>query len=391
MQTANRKKKILYIDDGEAAGGSLVSLMLLMSHLSVDNYATTVILRSNQPYINLYKKYGLNVITFPGNVDKIDKSIVNLKRQVHTRVNKYILLTKFYKSISKFKNLIICGIPEIVKYIFLIRRNKYNVIHCNNSIILNINMILASILMRTKCVVHVRRIEQMNYFETAIARRVASIICISDYVKEVVVAQLGEKGRVIRVYNATNCTNDEMKADNVKEYDIIALGRIINWKGYEYLIKAIYELAKQNYFPEVLILGDGPDKRRLINLVDKYGLTNLKFADHTFDPESYLGKARILVHTAVCPEPFGRVIIEAMRAYLPVLATNIGACPELVQDGITGFLLEPANIELLASKLINLLDDEKLRHSMGIAGNMRVRKEFTIENQVALIENEYKS
>ncbi len=73
------------------------------------------------------------------------------------------------------------------------------------------------------------------------------------------------------------------------------------------------------------------------------------------------------------------VILEAIAAGLPIIATNVGCVPEMVQDGLNGFLIEPGDIEALAEKICVLLTDDALRRKMGQASRERFLAEFTFD------------
>ncbi len=86
--------------------------------------------------------------------------------------------------------------------------------------------------------------------------------------------------------------------------------------------------------------------------------------------------AGILVFPSVWHEPFGLPVIEAMAAGLPVIATRGGAFPELVEDGRTGLLVEPGDVEGLTEAMERLAGDDRLRLKMGRAGQQRAREHF---------------
>jgi glycosyltransferase involved in cell wall biosynthesis len=78
-------------------------------------------------------------------------------------------------------------------------------------------------------------------------------------------------------------------------------------------------------------------------------------------------------------EGMPNVILEAMAAARPVVATNVGGIPELVKDGVNGFLVEPGDIEGFAHAVKRLLEDSKLAERMGLAGRKRVEQEFSCD------------
>jgi glycosyltransferase involved in cell wall biosynthesis len=99
-------------------------------------------------------------------------------------------------------------------------------------------------------------------------------------------------------------------------------------------------------------------------------------------------------HAAVfaCPsvyEPFGLINLEAMACEAPVVASGVGGILEVVQDGITGFLVEPARPAELAEKIRRLLDDPSLARTMGMAGRRRVEERFSWDSVAERTERVY--
>jgi glycosyltransferase involved in cell wall biosynthesis len=80
-------------------------------------------------------------------------------------------------------------------------------------------------------------------------------------------------------------------------------------------------------------------------------------------------------------EGLPNVALEASAAGVPVVATAVGGTPEVVDDGVTGFLVPPGDPATLVAKMQSLLDDESLRCRMGDAGRARMRTQFTFEAQ----------
>lgn len=110
-------------------------------------------------------------------------------------------------------------------------------------------------------------------------------------------------------------------------------------------------------------------------------------ADHVFlrgqlahgDLLDLYGQADVFAFPSVWGEPFGMPIVEAMACGVPVIATRGGGIPEIVEDGVTGLLVERGNDRALAEAILRLLDDADLRRSMGTRGRQRVVEHFTWE------------
>ena len=90
-------------------------------------------------------------------------------------------------------------------------------------------------------------------------------------------------------------------------------------------------------------------------------------------------------------EGFGLVLLEAMSRRVPIIASRVGAIPEIVVDGETGILVEPRNVDQLGGAMTRLLNDRALRKYMGLLGAARLEEHFSVEKMVdgtlAIYEN----
>ncbi len=151
-------------------------------------------------------------------------------------------------------------------------------------------------------------------------------------------------------------------------------------------------------FPELqgLIVGGwGPEdaafQARLARRTGEAGLASrLRFLGYRADVASLLPAFDLLVHASTRPEPFGMVILEAMAAGLPVVASNLGGPREIVLPGVTGLLVPPSDPAALAEACRGILSDHTRAAAMGAAGRERVREHFhlrtTVERTTALFE-----
>lgn len=151
---------------------------------------------------------------------------------------------------------------------------------------------------------------------------------------------------------------------------------MIERKGHIYLLKALELLGAEAGALRLLLVGDGPLEDSLRKFVRDAGLeSRVTFAGYREDIPRLLAGADIYV-LASLSEGMPRSILEAMAMELPVIASDIRGCRELVWHGETGLLVPPANAGALAEALCRLADDAKLRQSMGRAGRRRVLQEF---------------
>lgn len=108
------------------------------------------------------------------------------------------------------------------------------------------------------------------------------------------------------------------------------------------------------------------------------------------DIVDYYRAADLFIFPSVWHEPFGMPLIEAMACELPVIATRSGGMPEIVQDGVTGTLIERGDSTGLAEAIADLLDDDEKRRSMGKRGRERVQEVFSWGHVAADLEKCYR-
>jgi glycosyltransferase involved in cell wall biosynthesis len=173
-------------------------------------------------------------------------------------------------------------------------------------------------------------------------------------------------------------------------YNLLFVGRLQKIKGAEFLIEAISLIIKIVPQTTLTIIGDGPDKIDLLSLTTKLQLEKyVQFIGwvENKDLDTYYEKASIVIIPSICPENFPTVCNEAMSAGRPVIGTNVGGIPELIDDGVNGYLIEPKNPAQIAEKVIKVFLEGNLEE---LGRNARKKaEEFTIEKHVGNLEKIY--
>ena len=168
-----------------------------------------------------------------------------------------------------------------------------------------------------------------------------------------------------------------------------AIGRMHRVKGLSILLRAFAQLAELHRTVHLLFVGEGPDRQLLIDQAQDFGLNSkVTFLAFQKDIPKLLPALDLFV-SASLHEGMPNAILEAMAAGLPVVATDVGGTPEVVQDGQTGFLVPPGEYEALAISICKLLEDPDLRCRMGKEGKERVAKNFSIEQMTQQFEQLY--
>lgn len=164
------------------------------------------------------------------------------------------------------------------------------------------------------------------------------------------------------------------------------VGRLVPIKGHFYLIDAMRYLLKEIPGVTLLIIGEGPLKHKLESQVDKMGLTQaIKFLNFQENIQNILSILDLFVLPSL-NEGMGRVIVEAQISGLPIVATQVGGIPDLVIDGVNGFLISPKNPELLAQAMIKILKNNELAKKMGELGKRGALQKFGAKQMIGKIE-----
>lgn len=168
-------------------------------------------------------------------------------------------------------------------------------------------------------------------------------------------------------------------------------GRLVPMKGIIFLIRAMASLRGD--YPELRleIAGTGPERTALEDEAEKLGLADcVTFLGWREDLAAVHARWEAYVQPSVM-EPIGLAVLEAMAAGLPVVATEVGGLPEVVDEGRTGWLVPARDPEALVARIRALLRDPERRHAMGEAGRTRAREQFSIERVVAQIVEVYEA
>jgi glycosyltransferase involved in cell wall biosynthesis len=169
----------------------------------------------------------------------------------------------------------------------------------------------------------------------------------------------------------------------------------VEWKGQHILLQAIASLLPRYPQLQILIIG-GPGAGgtayadELRRLAGTLGIeASVRFLGHRDDVPRLLPAMDVLVHASTSPEPFGRVVIEAMAAGVAVVGTAAGAIPEIVRDEVEGLLVPPGDAPAMASALAIALDHPELRASWVEAARETVAERFNLAQYVRGVEKVY--
>ena len=169
------------------------------------------------------------------------------------------------------------------------------------------------------------------------------------------------------------------------EFVIAVIARVVPLKGHIPFIKAIHKVYRNIPNIKVWIVGAVPASKphyreELEGLVKRLGLAHIvEFLGARRDIPEILSKVNLLVLPTTTYEAFGRVIVEAYAAGVPVVATRISGVVDIVEDGVDGLLAAPGDPETLADAIIKLLKDPELSSTLAKNGYLKAISQFTLE------------
>ena len=404
------RKRILYIEsnaDG-TVGGSHFSLLFLIEGLNKDIYEPIVAFYQDNYLISRYESAGGRVIMMkkckPLNIYEIFPKLKGIAK--YSLPNLCIVAP--LKILQKIVNYILTFVLPSFKCLAILKKEKIDLIHLNNTLLRPQEWILASLFTKAKVVAHERGINndfpnQSRFW----ARFLKAIICISDAVKKNLLKHGFPERQLHRIYNGLDPDKFPVrrnKEDVLKELGIAngtpvigIVGNIKEWKGQETVIRAT-KYVRAGY-PDIrcLIVGgvSNSDMYYLDFLKDIVKSENLEdsviFTGSRKDVPDLMNCLSVLIHASIEAEPFGRTLLEGMALRKPIISTSIGAPLEIVIDGKTGILVSPGRPEEMAAAILKILSDRSLAEEMGNAGYERLLREFSLKKNVELTENLYGS
>ncbi|PHJ63864.1 glycosyl transferase family 1 [Nostoc linckia z18] len=311
----------------------------------------------------------------------------------------------FIQGLNSFRQLI----PLIIKVIKKAR--KYDLIYANTQKALVVGAI-ASFFSRRPLVYHLHDILSTEHFSQTnlriavnLANRFASLVIANSQASQTAFIKAGGRQDIIEVvYNGF-----ELKNYQTNEYDIKKLqqnlelqgkfvvghfSRLAPWKGQHILIDALAQCPPQ---VTAILVGDalfGEQNyvQQLHEQVAKLGLENrVKFLGFRSDIPQLMAACDLVAHTSTSPEPFGRVIVEAMLCEKPVIAAKAGGAMELIEHGLNGFLVTPGEPQELAQMIITCLQETEITATIAKNARITASQRFdvaTINQQIAQLLSE---
>jgi len=229
-----------------------------------------------------------------------------------------------------------------------------------------------------------------------------AVVVVSDYLKTALSGLGFPTDRIQRIHNGVDIGRfsaskvGQFRAELGYRNGIKLVGMVANLresKGYEYFVRAARKVADENPQVKFVAVGEideaiGERMRQLIqelSLQDHFLLLGFRQ-----DVPAILGDLDVFVLSSVS-EGFSLATVEAMAAGIPVIATRSGGPQEIIDDGSTGILVPPADVDSLAGQICELLANPKRAHQMAASGRAKAASAFSIEKMISEYEAVYDS
>lgn len=228
-------------------------------------------------------------------------------------------------------------------------------------------------------------------------QRCSTFFCVSNYIREKAIRSgfPAEKTRVH--YTGMNCQafTATLPVSQKDPSLVIYVGRLVEYKGCDYLIRAMKQVRQRRPDAHLVVIGDGTFRPHLEKLAGDLEVTCQFLGEQTQATiRTWLERARVFCGPSVTlddgmSEAFGNVFTEAQAMGVPVVSFRHGGIPETMQEGVTGLLAPERDVDMLAAHLSRYVEDDAFWHHSREEGMRWVRRQFDVGAQTARLEDIY--
>ena len=371
-------KRILYYETGSGYGGSSKALRTILSSINRDEIKPYVVLKNSGPHLKMSE-------------DIKPLTLINYYRPKKMKNPFYLLY------------FIAMNIYEAIRLCIYIKKNEIDIVHINVNLMSGLPAAIASRIMRVSCICHLRQTRRLIKREKIFAPWISKFIALNKKAFDIYRQDIPEE-KLVLIYDGINLDefshvrhNSFRREMNLNSSPIIGMvGRIVRGKGQKEFILAAKKVLKTKPNTKFVIIGNSSGEsdsyyKEVQELLKKEDMKKkIVFTGWRDDVINVISDLDILVlPSTTFPEGLPNVIIEAMALSRPVIATDIPGPSDIVENGKTGFLVPPGDIQVMAGRILQLLDDQALGVSMGKAGRRRVEELFDIKDKVKEIKRVY--
>jgi len=213
------------------------------------------------------------------------------------------------------------------------------------------------------------------------------LICCSNYIRQGVIEHFNvNESEAVTVYNGVAVESVAQRASKVtrnpeQPFTIGMVARLEGHKDQPTLIRAARLLKDQGFQFQVQLIGEGSRRSEYENLIWEEKVEDcVSLLGMRRDIPQLLGQMDLFVFSAKPDEGFGIALVEAMSAGVPIVATDVGACREVLEEGKLGTLIPPQDPEAMAQAIEKFINNPDIRMSKGEQAREKALNKFTIDN-----------
>ncbi|MEJ7861507.1 MAG: glycosyltransferase [Pyrinomonadaceae bacterium] len=287
-------------------------------------------------------------------------------------------------------------IPLIISQLLnVVKNNKINILHTHLVHATTIGNIATMLKKKHRTIItqHYTRSSlnkrYLKKLDQSAVRKADCVIAISSAVKNDLLEQGVKENNIYIIPNGINLANFDRESEKKSKllndlskqgkYVIGSVGNLSLLKDHLTLVRAMKKVVK--ILPEVhlLIIGEGPERRNLENLIKEYKLElNVTLLGFQADIPALIRNVDLYVHSSVT-EAFGLAILEAMAARKCVIATEVDGVVDVVENNVSGFLIPSRDAQIMADYICQAIKNPQQTLEMGLKGRKRVEDNFRIE------------
>jgi glycosyltransferase involved in cell wall biosynthesis len=222
-----------------------------------------------------------------------------------------------------------------------------------------------------------------------------AVMTTGEKIRNVMISENGFDGaKIFSVPTGTDTVRfDPLSVEPAFSHSGLSVGMVgvlRSWKGHKFLLSAVPEILSKVPSVHFYIAGDGPQRDSINAMIDELGLRqHVTMLGHREDTPEVFASLDIVAHPSYANEGVPQTVLQAFAMEKPVVASGVGAIPEVVTDGKTGLLIEPQKPELIAEAVIRLCNDEALRTRLAREARRLVLAEYSLKHMLDRIESIY--
>lgn len=394
----DKKIKIAFFDEAVAFGGSVVVLAHLLNYIDRTRFKPLVVTSLDEQSVKqLFRKEDV-LCWFQPKLHYASRA-----RWMSRCPGSSPFIRRIWAYLFTLAGYTL-NFPAYAHLFYCIARARPDIVHYNNGY----DGLLISKMFKIPLVWHLHGVSDDSYAKVkAAGQESAPLVSIARFISEELTKQGADPAKLVDIPNPvpmfvpSKLGRTEWRARYGISHDAVVLahvGRVVRWKGQLEFLQAFAQITADCPNAVALIVGDDVEGLSseypvsLRQLVAEKGLDQrVIFTGHVSSILELMSFTEIVVHSSIEPEPFGLVITEAMVAGAAVIAARLGAPIEIIEDGVTGLLVDPCNTAEFAAALKALITDESRRKKIAVAGKQMAEHRYSPKTFAARMEDVYRA